>query len=76
MDNIQYHNDFPELTFEQIRDLATAVCENFGGNLSRADFTEKLLWLLEDVPGCELACTTSTPIDSAWGEYSRHRFES
>ncbi|BEV54129.1 MULTISPECIES: hypothetical protein [Burkholderia cepacia complex] len=76
MDNIKHPSNHFMLTARQICDLATVVRENFGGNLSRADFTEQLLLLLEDVPGCELVFTTSTLIDSAWGEYNRYRFES
>jgi len=37
MNNIQRLNDFPPLTFDQIRDLAIAVRKDFGGDLSRAD---------------------------------------
>ncbi|KVH13885.1 MULTISPECIES: hypothetical protein [Burkholderia] len=53
MDETRHHNDFPTLTNEQLCELAAAVCDDFGGDLSRAAFTEKLLWLLEDVPGFE-----------------------
>ncbi|KVO44222.1 hypothetical protein [Burkholderia ubonensis] len=53
MDDIQHPNDFPPLTINQIRDLAAAFREEFGDNLSRADFPERLPMLLEDVPGFE-----------------------
>ncbi|ELW9526732.1 hypothetical protein SIO92_000966 [Burkholderia cenocepacia] len=70
MDDIQHPNDFPPLTIEQIRDLTTAVREDFGGDLSRAAFTEKLLLLLEDVPGFEAGQVDARLIESAWAIYS------
>ncbi|NHV27594.1 hypothetical protein [Burkholderia sp. D-99] len=73
MDDIKHPNDFPPLSIEQIRDLAKAMREDFGGILSRADFTESLLMLLEDIPGFEFGEADTTPIESAWAEYnSRH----
>ncbi|MCV9916847.1 MULTISPECIES: hypothetical protein [Burkholderia] len=53
MDDIRHHKDSLPLTTEQIRDLAEAVREDFGPGLSRAGFTDNLLFLLEDVPGFE-----------------------
>ncbi|MFP3506301.1 hypothetical protein [Burkholderia sp. SIMBA_062] len=54
MDDTQHHNDFPPLTIDQICDPGAAVREDFGDELSRADFTENLLMRLEDIPGFEL----------------------
>ncbi|WP_441459249.1 hypothetical protein [Burkholderia thailandensis] len=70
MNNIQRPNDFPPLTIEQIRELSTAVREDFGSGLSRADFTESLLILLEDVPGFEASEVDTRLIESAWATYS------
>ncbi|MGK8202043.1 hypothetical protein [Burkholderia cepacia] len=69
MDIIRHHDDFPPLTIEQIRDLSTLVCEDFGGRLSRADFTENLLTLLEDIPGFEAVDVDVRLIESAWATY-------
>ncbi|KWK82723.1 hypothetical protein [Burkholderia ubonensis] len=58
MDGIQRPNDFLPLTIDQIRDLAAALREEFGDNLSRADFPERLLMLRNSVAaatGCVLA---------------------
>ncbi|KVT36546.1 hypothetical protein [Burkholderia ubonensis] len=75
MDESQYPNNFPTLTNEQICELATAVCDDFGGKLSRADFTESLLMLLEDVPAFEVGNVDAGLIESAWATYSARRFE-
>ncbi|MCO8323086.1 hypothetical protein ABEG10_04560 [Burkholderia cenocepacia] len=70
MDDIKHPNDFPPLTVDQIHDLTTAVREDLGGDLSRAAFTEKLLLLLEDVPGFEAGQVDARLIESAWAIYS------
>ncbi|WP_175844520.1 MULTISPECIES: hypothetical protein [Burkholderia] len=70
MDDIQRPNDFPTLTNEQICELAAAVCDDFGGDLPRAAFTETLRLLLEDVPGFEAGKVDERLIESAWGAYS------
>ncbi|MBU9692320.1 MULTISPECIES: hypothetical protein [Burkholderia cepacia complex] len=71
MDDIKQHDDFPPLTIDQIRDLATAVREDFGGNLSHIAFTENLLMLLEDIPGFEADDGADARlIESAWATYS------
>ncbi|ABN82881.1 MULTISPECIES: hypothetical protein [Burkholderia] len=70
MIDIQHRDDFPPLTIDQIHDLATAVREDFGGTLSRADFTESLLSLLEDVPGFEAADLDARLVELAWATYS------
>ncbi|HDR9160675.1 TPA: hypothetical protein QDB28_001013 [Burkholderia vietnamiensis] len=70
MDDIKQHDDFPPLTIDQIRDLATAVREDFSGKLSRADFTESLLMLLEDVPGFEAGTVDEGFIELVWTTYS------
>ncbi|HDR9338327.1 MULTISPECIES: hypothetical protein [Burkholderia] len=69
MHNTQHHDDFPPPTIDQIRDLAAAVREDFGGDLSRAVFTEKLRLLLEDVPGFETGEEDARLIESAWVIY-------
>ncbi|GLU30420.1 hypothetical protein WKR88_01655 [Trinickia caryophylli] len=53
MDDTEHPNNFPPLTIEQIRELAVAIREVFGSDLSRTEFTDKLLLFLEDVPGYE-----------------------
>ncbi|HDR9248453.1 hypothetical protein [Burkholderia vietnamiensis] len=70
MDDTKHPNDFPPLTIEQIRELSTAAREDFGGKLSRADFTESLLMLLEDVAGFEVGDVDARFIESAWAMYS------
>ncbi|HDR9757425.1 TPA: hypothetical protein ACK3Q6_003579 [Burkholderia cepacia] len=75
MDDIKHHDDFPPLTPEQIHDLAAAVREDFGGNLSREAFTEKLLLFLEDVPGFEAGQVDARLIESPWAIYSGHPSE-
>jgi len=71
MDDTKHHSDFPPLTIEQIRDLATALREVFGSNLSRTQFADKLLMFLEDVPGYESGDASSSLIESAWATYHR-----
>jgi hypothetical protein len=73
MDDTQHHDDFPPLTIDQIRDLAEAIREVFGGKFSRADFTDRLLMFLEDVPGCESGEVAGALIESAWAEYADPR---
>ncbi|MDN7644689.1 hypothetical protein [Burkholderia cenocepacia] len=70
MNDTQRPNDFPPLTNEQICELAAAVCDDFGGDLARAAFTEKLLLLLEDVPGFEVGKVDARFIKLAWAAYS------
>lgn len=70
MNDIQHDDDYRSLTIDQIRDLAAAVREDSGGNLSRADFTESLLMLLEDVPGFEAGKVDERFIELAWMTYS------
>ncbi|TGN94562.1 hypothetical protein [Burkholderia sp. USMB20] len=70
MDDIQRPDDFPPLTIEQIRELAMAVREDFDSDLSRADFTENLLMLLEDIPGFETDQVNARRIESAWAIYT------
>ncbi|AOJ67964.1 MULTISPECIES: hypothetical protein [Burkholderia] len=76
MNDIQHPNDFPPLTIDQMRDLAVAVREDFGGNLSQSEFADRLLMLLEDVPGYEMGELPTSLIESAWAEYVGHRIES
>lgn len=73
MDDTQYHNDFPPLTIDQIRGLVESIQEAFGNDFSRAEFTNHLLALLEDVPGFETGDVPATLIESAWGTYSGGR---
>ncbi|KVT13856.1 hypothetical protein WT24_00365 [Burkholderia sp. MSMB1078WGS] len=67
---MKHPNDLPPLAIDQIRELSTAVREDFGCKLSRADFTESLLMLLEDVPGFEAGEVDARLIESAWATYS------
>jgi len=69
MDETQYPNNSVTLTNEQIYELATAVRDDFGGDLSREAFTDKLLLFLEDVPGFEAAQVDARLIESAWTIY-------
>jgi hypothetical protein len=73
MDNDQHHNEFPPLTADQIRELADVIREVFGGNLSRTDFTDKLLMFLEDVPGYESGEVAVAVVESVWAEYVDRR---
>ncbi|HFT8009238.1 TPA: hypothetical protein ACU9T0_001054 [Burkholderia cenocepacia] len=70
MENIDYPDDFPSVTIDQIRDLAAAVQEDFGPDLSRIAFADKLLLLLEDVAGFNADPLQILLIDSAWTQYS------
>ncbi|WP_082721464.1 hypothetical protein [Burkholderia latens] len=72
MDDTQHPNNFPLLTIDHICDLAAAVCDDFGGDLSREAFTDKLLLLLEDVPGFEAGDVDARLIESTWATYSGH----
>ncbi|HGL5076063.1 hypothetical protein [Burkholderia multivorans] len=76
MNDTKHPNDFPPLTIEQIQGLAESIQDAFGNDFSRAEFTNHLLALLEDVPGFETGDVPAALIESAWAEYSRHRFES
>ena len=49
MDDTQHPASFPPLTIEPIRELAAAIREVFGGNLSRKSFSDKLFKFLERV---------------------------
>lgn len=71
MSNIQSHGDFLPLTADQIHDLAVALRDVFGSNLSREQFNDRLLMFLEDVPGYESGEASSALIGSAWAEYHR-----
>ncbi|MFM0230351.1 hypothetical protein [Paraburkholderia sediminicola] len=69
MNDTQRHGDFSPLSASQVRDLAAALRDVFGGNLSRAQFADKLLMFLEDVPGYESCGASSSLIESAWSAY-------
>jgi hypothetical protein len=69
MNDTQCHGDFPPLTADQIRDLAAALRDVFGSNLSGEHFNDKLLMFLEDVPGYESGEASSALIESAWAAY-------
>ncbi|MEB5486020.1 hypothetical protein QMA69_12140 [Burkholderia pseudomallei] len=71
MDDIKHPNDFPPLTPAQIQRLAESVQDAFGGNFSRAEFTNHLLALLEDVPGYETGDVPAALIDAAWADYNQ-----
>jgi hypothetical protein len=73
MDDTEHPDNFPPLTIEQIRELAAAIRELFGSDLSRTEFTDKLLLFLEDVPGYESGEDAAALITSAWAEYNDRR---
>ncbi|MCV9916850.1 MULTISPECIES: hypothetical protein [Burkholderia] len=73
MDDIKHHDDFPPLTTDQIQGLVESIQDAFGGNFSRAEFTNHLLTLLEDVPGFEVGDVPAALIESAWAIYSGGR---
>ncbi|AYY58281.1 hypothetical protein [Burkholderia multivorans] len=73
MDDINHSNDFRALTIEQMQGLAESIQDAFGNDFSRAEFTNHLLALLEDVPGFETGDVPATLIESAWGIYSGGR---
>lgn len=70
MDDLQHPKNFRTLTNEQVCELATAVRDDFGGDLSREAFTEKLLLFFEDVPGFEAGDVDARLIESTWATYS------
>lgn len=70
MDDIKHRNEFRQLTIEQFHELSAAVREDFGSELPRADFTECLLALLEDVPGFEVGEVPPSLIKLAWFGYA------
>ncbi len=69
MNDTQCHGDFSPLTADQIRDLAGAIRDVFGSDISREQFSDKLLMFLEDVPGYESGEASSSLIASAWSAY-------
>jgi hypothetical protein len=42
-----------QISKQQVTDLVTFVTEDFGADMSKDQFTECLLVMLEDVAGCE-----------------------
>ncbi|AIS95519.1 hypothetical protein BTHA_1282 [Burkholderia thailandensis MSMB59] len=70
MNDTQLHKDCPSLTIAQIRDLVAFVRDSFEVNLSRTRFIDRLLMLLEDVPGYETDDVPATLIESVWVMYS------
>lgn len=73
MNDTRSQGDFPPLTLDQIQDLATAFREVFGSSLSRAQFTDRLLMFLEDVPGYESGEVVEALVESAWAKYGNQR---
>lgn len=71
MDDIPHHGNFPPLTIKQVRELAATICDVFGRSLYRAEFTDRLLMFLEDVPGYEYGEVAAALVESAWVEYTR-----
>ncbi|MGQ7936734.1 hypothetical protein [Paraburkholderia sp. D1E] len=69
MNDTPCQGDFLPLTTGQIHDLAAALRDVFGSNLSREQFNDKLLMFLEDVPGYESGGASSALIESAWAVY-------
>jgi hypothetical protein len=75
MENIYTNGDEAAFTNDQIRGLAMAIQEDFGEQLSRTDFCDRLLLTLEDVPGCESGGVATALIDLAWAEYTRYQHD-
>lgn len=73
MNDTRHSSNFPPLTAGQIRGLAASIREVFGSDLSRAEFTDKLLLFLEDVAGYESGEDAAALITSAWAEYNDRR---
>ena len=73
MDDTEHPDNLPPLTIEQIRELAVTIREVFGSDLSRTEFTDKLLLFLEDVAGYESGEDAMALITSAWAEYNDRR---
>ncbi|RQU43469.1 hypothetical protein DF147_17680 [Burkholderia cenocepacia] len=69
MDDTKHQNDYSPLTIEQIQNLAAAVREDFGGNLSRAGFIEGLMSLLEGISGFEVGEVPPSLVELAWVGY-------
>lgn len=69
MDHTQHPDNFPPMTIEQIHELAAAIRQVFGSNLSQEKFADKLLIFLEDVPGYESDAARTSLIGSAWDMY-------
>ncbi|WP_454806376.1 hypothetical protein [Paraburkholderia fungorum] len=69
MDDAKHDSDFPPLTVSQTRELAAALRDVFGSDLSRAQFADKLRMFLEDVPGYESGEASASLIASAWSAY-------
>ncbi|WP_244744749.1 hypothetical protein [Paraburkholderia terricola] len=69
MDDTKHDSDFLPLTAGQIHELAAALRDVFGSNLSREQFNDKLMMFLEDVPGYESGEASSSLIESAWAAY-------
>jgi hypothetical protein len=61
------------LTDEQIERLAAVIVEDFGPDLSRTQFNDVALLLLEDIAGCEVMTQQQTDehVRSAWITYRR-----
>lgn len=73
MNDTRYQGDLPPLTAGQIHELVVALRDVFGSNLSRAQFADRLLMFLEDVPGYESGEASSSVIASAWAVYAAQR---
>ncbi|RQM49815.1 hypothetical protein EHZ19_05345 [Paraburkholderia bannensis] len=73
MDDTQHSNDLATLNIDQIRELSEAIRDVFGRNLSRTDFTDKLLMFLEDVAGYESGEVAAALIELAWVKYGDFR---
>lgn len=59
------------LTTEQKQQLVEIISEEFGTEMSNAEFTEALLGLLDDVPGFETAKQSmiNKLVNQLWSKY-------
>lgn len=69
MKDTKQTDDLSSLNADQIHELVAAVREDFGHDLSRADFIDSLLMLLEDVPGFESGDIPMSLLESVWTAY-------
>ncbi|WP_342303223.1 hypothetical protein AAFM49_11675 [Burkholderia pseudomallei] len=69
MNDTKQTDDLSSLNADQIHELVEAVREDFGLDLSRADFIDSLLMLLEDVPGFESGDIPMSLLESVWTAY-------
>ena len=65
--------DYASIPAEQLQSLVGEIIETRGDALSRIQFTDALLLLLEDVPGLEAVDHTEAIVGEAWLMYTVDR---